>query len=109
MDDRQLAQDLEYIAIGQGKAPSCTAARHSRPTPTAPRLYLRPALFTETTPEMRINREEIVGPVVSIQRVKGYDEAWPWPTTRRLAWPAALPPPASSTPRTSSATPRRAW
>ena len=35
----------------------------------------RPALFTETTPEMRINREEIFGPVVSIQRVKGYDEA----------------------------------
>ena len=34
---------------------------------------------------MRINREEIFGPVVSIQRVKGYDEAWPWPTTRRLA------------------------
>ena len=40
----------------------------------APGFYLRPALFTETTPEMRINREEIFGPVVSIQRVKGYDE-----------------------------------
>ena len=110
VDDRQLAQDLEYIAIGQKEGAKLHGGEAlSTNADGAPGFYLRPALFTETTPEMRINREEIFGPVVSIQRVKSYDEAWPWPTTRRLAWPAALPPPASSTPRTSSATPRRVW
>jgi aldehyde dehydrogenase (NAD+) len=36
---------------------------------------MAPALFTETTPEMRINREEIFGPVAAVIRVKDYDEA----------------------------------
>ena len=38
-------------------------------------FYLKPALFTETTPEMRINREEVFGPVASVIRVKDYEEA----------------------------------
>jgi aldehyde dehydrogenase (NAD+) len=37
--------------------------------------YMAPALFTDSTPTMRINREEIFGPVASIIRVKDYDEA----------------------------------
>ena len=36
---------------------------------------MAPALFTDTTPEMRINREEIFGPVAAVIRVKNYDEA----------------------------------
>jgi hypothetical protein len=36
---------------------------------------LRPALFTETSSSMRINREEIFGPVASVMRVKDYDAA----------------------------------
>jgi acyl-CoA reductase-like NAD-dependent aldehyde dehydrogenase len=36
---------------------------------------MTPALFTDTTAEMRINQEETFGPVVSVIRVKGYDEA----------------------------------
>ncbi len=40
-----------------------------------PGFYLQPALFTDTRPEMRINREEIFGPVASVIRVKDYDEA----------------------------------
>ena len=37
--------------------------------------YLQPALFTETTNAMRVNREEIFGPVATVIRAKGYDEA----------------------------------
>jgi aldehyde dehydrogenase (NAD+) len=37
--------------------------------------YLSPALITETTPSMRVNREEIFGPVASVLRVKTYEEA----------------------------------
>ena len=36
---------------------------------------MSPALITETTPQMRINREEVFGPVASVVRVKDYDEA----------------------------------
>ena len=76
VDDRQLAQDLEYIAIGQKEGAKLHGGEAlSTNADGAPGFYLRPALFTETTPEMRINREEIFGPVVSIQRVKGYEEA----------------------------------
>ena len=76
VDDRQLAQDLEYIAIGQKEGAKLHGGEAlATNADGAPGYYLRPALFTETTPEMRINREEIFGRVVSIQRVKGYDEA----------------------------------
>ncbi len=37
--------------------------------------YLQPALITETTNAMRINQEEVFGPVASVIRVKDYDEA----------------------------------
>jgi aldehyde dehydrogenase (NAD+) len=37
--------------------------------------YLSPALFTESTNEQRINREEVFGPVAAVIRVKDYDEA----------------------------------
>ena len=36
---------------------------------------MAPALFTDTTAEMRINREEIFGPVAAVIRVKDYEEA----------------------------------
>ena len=36
---------------------------------------MAPAIFTETAAAMRINREEIFGPVASVIRVKNYDEA----------------------------------
>ena len=76
VDDRQLAQDQEYISIGQKEGATLHGGEAlATNADGAPGFYLRPALFTETTPEMRINREEIFGPVVSIQRVKGYDEA----------------------------------
>ena len=37
--------------------------------------YLAPALFTETIASMKINREEIFGPVASVMRARDYDEA----------------------------------
>jgi aldehyde dehydrogenase (NAD+) len=37
--------------------------------------YLAPALVTETRNDMKINRDEVFGPVASVIRVKDYDEA----------------------------------
>ncbi len=36
---------------------------------------MSPALFTHTTNDMRINREEIFGPIACVIKVKDYDEA----------------------------------
>jgi acyl-CoA reductase-like NAD-dependent aldehyde dehydrogenase len=38
-------------------------------------FYMQPALITDTTAAMRINREEVFGPVASIIRVKDYEAA----------------------------------
>jgi alpha-ketoglutaric semialdehyde dehydrogenase len=77
VDERQLAQDLEYLAIGQQEGATLVAGgqRIERNADGAPGFYLTPALFTDTTAPMRINTEEIFGPVVSVIRAKDYDEA----------------------------------
>ena len=74
VDQRQLDQDLMYLEIAkqEGAKLACGGERLTRATPG---FYLEPALFTETTPEMRINREEVFGPVASVIRVKDYEEA----------------------------------
>ena len=77
VDDEQLAQDLEYIGIAQKEGAKLVAGGEAlgKNADGAPGYYLEPALFTETTPQMRINREEVFGPVVSVIRAKDYDEA----------------------------------
>lgn len=74
VDQRQLDQDLKYIDIGEkeGAQKRVSGQRLNRETPG---FYLSPTLFTETNNAMRINREEIFGPVASVIRVKNYDEA----------------------------------
>ncbi|WAC27572.1 aldehyde dehydrogenase family protein [Ancylobacter sp. SL191] len=74
VDESQLAQDLDYIALAakEGGRLAFGGARLER---AKPGFYLQPALFTETTPAMRINREEVFGPVASVIRVGNYDEA----------------------------------
>ena len=77
VDERQLAQDLEYIAIAKAEGATLAAGGEALPTSSAgaPGFYLTPALFTGTAPAMRINQEEVFGPVVSVIRAKDYDEA----------------------------------
>jgi aldehyde dehydrogenase (NAD+) len=74
VDQSQLDQDESYIRIGreEGATLRWGGERLNRDTPG---FYLQPALFTDTRPEMRINREEIFGPVASVIRVKDYEEA----------------------------------
>jgi len=73
VDQSQLDQDLSYLDIGRGEGAELIGGeRLNRETEG---FYLSPALFTETHSDMRINREEIFGPVASVIRVKDYDEA----------------------------------
>jgi len=76
VDDKQLAQDREYLDIGRAEGATLFGGElRERNADGAPGFYLTPALFTQTTTAMRINREEIFGPVVSVIRAKDYDEA----------------------------------
>ena len=77
VDASQLAQDQAYIDIAKaegaqlafgGKAMPCSAQGQ-------PGFYLQPTLFTQTNNSMRINREEVFGPVASVVRVRDAEEA----------------------------------
>jgi alpha-ketoglutaric semialdehyde dehydrogenase len=74
VDARQLQTDTDYIKIGKEEGAKLAFGGEliSRDTPG---FYLQPTLFTEATNQMRISREEIFGPVVSLIRVKDYEEA----------------------------------
>jgi aldehyde dehydrogenase (NAD+) len=77
VDERQLAQDLEYIEIARNEGARLVTGGEAlgQNEDGAPGFYLRPALFADAAPGMRINREEVFGPVVSVLRAKDYDEA----------------------------------
>ena len=74
VDQSQLDQDLDYIRVAQAEGGKLAAGgeRLKRETDG---FYLAPALITETSNAMRINREEVFGPVASVIRVRDYEEA----------------------------------
>lgn len=69
----QFAMILGYIEIGKREGAKLVCG--GEPLDTHKGYYLRPALFTDTSNDMRINREEIFGPVASIIHVADYEEA----------------------------------
>jgi len=70
----ELEKDLNYIQVGQqegarlvtgGGVPGTAAGGH----------FIQPTVFDEVFPDMRIAREEIFGPVLSVFEVRNVDEA----------------------------------
>jgi aldehyde dehydrogenase (NAD+) len=73
VDEKQLQHDLDYVDIAAKEGGKVTGGqRLNRDTEG---FFMAPALVTETNNQMRINREEVFGPVASVIRVKDYDEA----------------------------------
>ena len=73
VDEAQLKQDEMYIDIGRKEAELAWGGeRLNRDTKG---FYLSPALIVNTKNDMRINREEVFGPVASVIKVDSYDEA----------------------------------
>ena len=74
VDQRQLQQNLDYIKVGinDGANLVCGGEQVSRDTQG---FFMTPALFTESSNKMKINREEVFGPVAAVIRVKDYEEA----------------------------------
>lgn len=74
IDAGQLKQDLDYIQIGVAQGGQLRAGGDLVQRGTEGH-FLQPALITDTTNDMRINREEVFGPVASVIRVRDYEEA----------------------------------
>ena len=74
VDETQLEQDLDYIE-GARRDGANLRAGGGRVDCATPGHFLAPTLFTDTHPSMRINREEVFGPVATVIRVRDYDEA----------------------------------
>jgi acyl-CoA reductase-like NAD-dependent aldehyde dehydrogenase len=74
VDDGQLAKDIDYVVTAQKEGGKLVFGGE-RLKRTKNGYYLSPALITETTNGMRINKEEVFGPVASVVRVRNYDEA----------------------------------
>ena len=74
IDQAQLDKDLEYIDIGLQEGATLLTGGEVLKRETDG-FFLSPALFTNTTNEMRINREEIFGPVASVIKVNDFEEA----------------------------------
>jgi len=74
IDGRQLSKNLEYVEIGQ-KEGATLAYGGNRLNLEKEGYYMEPTLFTQTHNDMRINREEIFGPIATVIKVKDYQEA----------------------------------
>ncbi len=76
VDESQWKTVLGYIEIGRedGAELKCGGSR-AEGDGLDKGYFVRPTVFDRVTPDMRIAREEIFGPVLSVLRVKDFDEA----------------------------------
>jgi alpha-ketoglutaric semialdehyde dehydrogenase len=74
VSQQQLEQNLAYVDVAV-KEGGKLATGGQRLTLGKPGYYMSPAVIADTSPDMRINKEEVFGPVASLVRVKDYDAA----------------------------------
>ena len=73
-DARQMEQNLKYLELAKSEGGKLVYGGEVLNEDTEG-YYMQPALFTETTNEMTINREEAFAPIACVIKVKDYDEA----------------------------------
>ena len=76
VDEKQFNTVLKYIDIGrEDGAQLICGGRRAAGENLSNGYFVEPTVFDNVTPDMRIAREEIFGPVLSVLRVKNFDEA----------------------------------
>ncbi|HEX8473558.1 MAG TPA: aldehyde dehydrogenase family protein [Pyrinomonadaceae bacterium] len=76
VDESQLKTVMSYIDIGrEDGAELRTGGTRPEGDDFAKGYFVRPTVFDRVTPDMRVAREEIFGPVLSVLRVRDFDEA----------------------------------
>jgi alpha-ketoglutaric semialdehyde dehydrogenase len=72
----QLKTVMEYVEIGRNEGATLVAGGHRLDKGAYARGYFHePTIFTDVSPDMRVAREEIFGPVVSVIPCRSLDEA----------------------------------
>lgn len=74
VSSEQLKIDEKYIEIGRADGAELVCGG-DRPSTANEGYYLQPTLFAGSSNDMRINREEIFGPIAAVQKVADYDAA----------------------------------
>ena len=74
VSESQLDQNLRYVHLATDEGGRLVAGGE-RLSLANPGYFMAPAIIADTAPEMRINNEEVFGPVVSTVRVRDYEEA----------------------------------
>src|SRR5882724_9842885 len=76
VDENQFKTVIQYIDIGREDGSTITCGGQRATGDGLDKGYfVQPTVFDRVTPDMRIAREEIFGPVLSVLRVKNFDEA----------------------------------
>jgi RHH-type proline utilization regulon transcriptional repressor/proline dehydrogenase/delta 1-pyrroline-5-carboxylate dehydrogenase len=71
IDEAAYRRILDYIEVGKNEATLAYQAKELPPHG----YFIPPTIFTGVKPDMRIAREEIFGPVLSVLKVRDLDEA----------------------------------
>ena len=74
VDEKQWKTDLHYIEVGQQEGARLLLGG-GRPERLDGGYFVEPAIFDGVTPDMRIFREEVFGPVLSVATANSLDEA----------------------------------
>jgi aldehyde dehydrogenase (NAD+) len=74
VDEKQWKTDIEYIKIGQDEGARLILGG-KKPEQLGKGYFVQPTIFDNVDPRMRIFKEEIFGPVLSIATAKNLDEA----------------------------------
>lgn len=74
IDESQLSKNLDYVEVAKSDGGELVTGGN-RLELAQQGWYMAPALITGTSNDMRINREEVFGPVASVIKVDDFDEA----------------------------------
>jgi aldehyde dehydrogenase (NAD+) len=74
VSEEQMETSYRYVDIARADGGRVVTGGE-RLSLTNPGFYVQPTLIADTQPAMRINSEEVFGPVASTIRVKNYEEA----------------------------------
>ena len=76
INQKQLDRILSYIQIGKSEGATLeTGGERYTAGACKNGFFIRPTIFSNVAPEMRIAREEIFGPVLAVIKIKALDEA----------------------------------
>lgn len=74
VDEKQWKTDLDYLRVGAGEGARLVIGG-KRPEHPAKGYFVEPTIFDNVAPDMRIFKEEIFGPVLSVTTAVSLDQA----------------------------------